>query len=619
MCGIVGYVGRRNAVEIALKGLKRLEYRGYDSAGIASSDEHGVIFLEKSPGKISSLEKKLKHIPSSVLSIAHTRWATHGEPNFENAHPHADCKNEIFIVHNGIIENHEKIRMALTHEGHAFRSRTDSEVIAHLVERELMFGARTLEEAMERALLHVEGTFGIAAIHSKEPRKLIGARRGSPLLVGLGNHEHILASDAAAIVGRTRRVIYLDDNEMVVLTPATRKVFDFVKIQNGGRHEIEKAVRTIDWSIEDSQRGGFGSFMEKEIFEAPTVIENALRGRVLAKAGEVKLGGLDMMRDRWARMNRVLIIGCGTSYYAGLVGKYMVENFARLPVEAVFASEFRYQAPVMDDRTAVIAISQSGETADTLEAIREAKRHGALTLGIVNVVGSSIAREVHAGIYNYAGPEIAVASTKAFISQLCVLALVAVYFGRLRKTLPAAEASEILSELLSYPAKARKILSGVRDAVKEAAGTYHTFDNFFYLGRRFNWPVALEGALKLKEISYIHAEGYAAGEMKHGPLALVHAGFPAFVIAPKDSVYEKTLSNIQELKARGAKIIAVSTEGDERIRQIADHVISIPKLREELSSILSIIPLQLFAHRAAILRGCDVDRPRNLAKSVTVE
>ncbi|MBI2038878.1 MAG: glutamine--fructose-6-phosphate transaminase (isomerizing) [Candidatus Niyogibacteria bacterium] len=618
MCGIVGYIGRRNAVEIALKGLKLLEYRGYDSAGIASCDARGVVFLEKSPGKIASLERKLKHIPPSILAIAHTRWATHGEPNFENAHPHADCKNEIFIAHNGIIENHETIRAALTQEGHLFRSRTDSEVVAHLIERERA-GASTLEEAVMRALAHVEGTFGLAVLSAREPRKLIGARRGSPLLVGLGKKEYLLASDAAAIVGRTRRVIYLDDNEMAVFTPSSKKILAISQSASAAHREVEKTVRTIDWTVEDSQKGGFGSFMEKEIFEAPFVIENALRGHVLAKAGEVKFGGLDMMRDRLSQINRVIFVGCGTSHYASLVGKYFFEKFARLPAESVLASEFRYQPPVMDSKTAVFAISQSGETADTLEAVREAKRRGALTLGIVNVVGSSIAREVQAGVYNHAGPEIAVASTKAFISQLCVLALSAIYFGRLRKTLPASEASGILSELLSYPARARRLLTDARSSVEQAAEAYHTAEHFFYLGRRFNWPVALEGALKLKEISYIHAEGYAAGEMKHGPLALVNAGFPAFVVIPHDSVYEKTVSNIHELKARGAKIIALATEGDDGIAKLADHVIPLPALREELSPILSVIPLQLFAHQAAVLRGRDVDRPRNLAKSVTVE
>ena len=620
MCGIVGYVGRRNAVEIALKGLKRLEYRGYDSAGIASCDENGSIFLEKSPGKIAALERKLKHIPSSTLAIAHTRWATHGEPNFENAHPHGDCKNEIFIAHNGIIENHERIRAALTQEGHSFRSRTDSEVIAHLIERELTASGGPLEDALERALAHVVGTFGLAVIWAREPKKLVGARKGSPLLIGLGKREYILASDASAIVGRTRRIIYLDDNEIAVLTPSSKKVFNFAKQKNGGKRlEIEKKVSTIDWTIEDSQKEGYESFMEKEIFEAPQVIENALRGHVLAKIGEVRFGGLDMMRERLEKMNRLIIVGCGTSHYASLVGKYFFEKFARLPVEAVFASEFRYHPPVMDAKTVVFAISQSGETADTLEAVREAKRHGALALGIVNVVGSSIAREVHAGVYNHAGPEIAVASTKAFISQLCVLALAAIYFGRLRKTLPADEASALLSELLSYPARARKLLGKIRTDVDAAAQAHRASEHFFFLGRRYSWPVALEGALKLKEISYIHAEGFAAGEMKHGPLALVGAQTPVFVIAPRDSVYEKILSNIQEVKARGASVIALATEGDADIRRLADHVIEIPALREELAPILSVIPLQFFALRVAALRGCDVDKPRNLAKSVTVE
>lgn len=619
MCGIVGYIGKKNAVQTALGGLKRLEYRGYDSAGIAAIDASGNIFLKKAVGKIASLERKLNPIPSSTLAIAHTRWATHGEPTLENAHPHTDCKNEIFVVHNGIIENHEKIRVALLREGHTFCSSTDTEVLAHLIERCIAFGASDLAEAVEQAVRHVQGTFGLAVIYSREPAVLVGVRRGSPLLIGLGKREHILASDASAIVGKTRRVIYLNDNEMAVLTPSSKKIFHLLRSGAHRKKELKKPVSVIDWSIEDSQKGGFDYFMEKEIFEAPSVIENALRGRVMARKGEVKLGGLDAVRNRLRDSRRLVIVACGTSYFAGLIGKYLFETFAGLPTDIAYGSEFRYQPPVMDKNTTVLAISQSGETADTLGAIREAKKRRALTLGIVNVVGSSVTREVDAGIYNYAGPEIAVASTKAFISQLSVLALMAIYFGRMRGSLSSEKSTPILQELLSFPNQAKKILESDVHKIKEIARIYKNHNNFLYIGRKYNWPVALEGALKLKEISYIHAEGYASGEMKHGPIALIDEHFPVLVVSPQDSVYTKTLSNIQELKARGAKIIALASEGDAEIGRYVDHVMTIPKVREELSPILSVIPLQLFAYHMAVLKGHDVDKPRNLAKSVTVE
>lgn len=617
MCGIVGYIGKKNAIQTAFEGLKRLEYRGYDSAGIAAIVSDGV-FLKKAVGKIAVLENKLKRLPESSLAIAHTRWATHGSPTLANAHPHSDCKNEIFVVHNGIIENHEQIREALIREGHVFRSKTDTEVIAHLIERHLSFGAPNLAEALFQAIRHLRGTFGLAVLSAKEPATLIGARRGSPLLIGLGKDEYILASDASAVLGRTKKVIYLNDNEMAVLTPSSKKIYNILKPVVYGR-ELKKPVKKIDWSIEDSQKGGFSHFMEKEIYETPQVIENATRGRVMAKLGEVKLGGLDTIRSKLLKMRRVILVGCGTSYYAGLVGKYLFETFSGLPTETVYGSEFRYQPSVVDDATLVLAISQSGETADTLEAVREAKRRGALTLAMVNVAGSTISREVHAGVYNYAGPEIAVASTKAFVSQLTLLALLSVYFGRLFEHLKPVQSSAVLSELLAMPSRAKSILKNQNAKIKKIAQAYQNYNNFLYLGRKYNWPVALEGALKLKEISYIHGEGYPTGEMKHGPIALIDGSFPSVVIAPQDSVYEKTLSNIQELKARGGKIIALATEGDEMIKRYVNHVITIPKVREELSPILSVIPLQLFAYHMAALKGRDVDKPRNLAKSVTVE
>src|SRR3989344_3665174 len=618
MCGIVGYIGKKNATQITLEGLKRLEYRGYDSAGIAALDQNGAVFIRREVGKISALERKLKILPQSRLSIAHTRWATHGEPSVSNAHPHADCKNKIFLAHNGIIENHDKIREALLREGHVFRSETDTEVLTHLIERCLAFGAPDLQSAVAQALRHVVGTFGIAVFSADEPDTLIGARRGSPLLLGVGKNEFIVASDAAAVLKRTRKVIYLNDNEMAVLSPKSKKIFNILRTGSKSNKPLKKEVKMIDWSLEDAEKGEFAHFMEKEIHEIPEVIENALRGRALAKEGRAKLGGLDSVEEQLGGIERAVITACGTSYYAGLIGKYLFEKLAHLPTEVIYASEFRYHPPIIGKETAVFAVSQSGETADTLEAVREAKKTGALTLGIVNVVGSSIAREVHAGIYNHAGPEIAVASTKAFVSQLAVLTLAAVHLGRVRGAISQESAAELLKEMLALPSKARKILA-LGGKIKNLAKSYSNHDNFLYLGRKYNWPVSLEGALKLKEISYVHAEGYPAGEMKHGPIALVDSNFPAMVIAPRDSVYEKTLSNLQELKARRAKIIALATEGDMEIKKYANHVINIPQTPEELSPILSVIPLQLFAYHMAVLKGRDVDKPRNLAKSVTVE
>ncbi|QQG46090.1 MAG: glutamine--fructose-6-phosphate transaminase (isomerizing) [Candidatus Niyogibacteria bacterium] len=618
MCGIVGYIGKKNAVQIALDGLRRLEYRGYDSAGIAAIEAGGSIFIQREVGKISALEKKLKNLPQSSLAIAHTRWATHGEPSVLNAHPHADCTNKIFVAHNGIIENHDKIREALMREGHIFRSETDTEVLSHLIERHLAFGAPDLKTAVLQALRHVVGTFGLVAISLDEPQTLVGARRGSPLLVGIGRKEYIVASDAAAVLNRTRKVIYLNDNEMAVLTPRSKKIFNILRTGAKSSRPLKKDIKIIDWSLEDAEKGEFDHFMEKEIHEIPQVIENALRGRAIVKDGNAKLGGLDSVSDRLKKTRRIIITACGTSYYAGLVGKYLFESLANLPTEVIYGSEFRYHVPILDKETLVLAISQSGETADTLEAVREAKKAEVLTLGVVNVVGSSIAREVHAGIYNHAGPEIAVASTKAFVSQLTVLALAAVYFGRIQGSLDVSLSQEILKELVAIPSKAKKILASCSE-ILALAKSYSKYDNFMYLGRKYSWPVSLEGALKLKEISYIHAEGYPAGEMKHGPIALADAHFPAIIIIPQDSVYEKTLSNLQELKTRKTKIIALTTEGNDEIGKYANHILTIPQTREELSPILSIIPLQIFAYYMAVFKGRDVDKPRNLAKSVTVE
>lgn len=610
MCGIVGYIGKKNAIKMVLEGIKRLEYRGYDSSGIVGL--HGDLsqpFFKKSVGKIASLESKLNSIPNASCAIAHTRWATHGEPTVVNAHPHSCCNKRIFVVHNGIIENHEFLKGVLSREGHKFVSATDTEVLAHLIERGLGLGG--LEDAVREALRHVTGTFGIAVIDAQNPNVLVAARRGSPLLVGVGSGEYFVASDVAAVVSHTKNVIYLNDNEMVVLTPDGFDILDFSK------KKLNKTIDTIDWDIEESQKGGFEHFMQKEIFEAPQVVKNTIGGRIIYKDGDVKLGGLEPVEERLYNINRFVIVACGTSYYAALVGKYLFEEYARVPVEVEHASEFRYHSLPLDKNTAVIAISQSGETADTLEAIKEAKRKGLLTLGIVNVVGSTIAREVHAGVYNHAGPEIAVASTKAFISQLVVLTLMAVYIGRMR-LLTADQAKVILADMLALPDKMNKILK--QDSkIKAIAKRYKNFPNFLYLGRKYSWPVALEGALKLKEISYVHAEGYPAGEMKHGPIAVIDKNFPSVVIAMRDSVYDKTLSNMQEIKARRGKIIAVCEAGDKETGNHADEVIFVPKVAESISPILTVIPLQLFAYHMAVSRGADVDKPRNLAKSVTVE
>ncbi|MEK7596316.1 MAG: glutamine--fructose-6-phosphate transaminase (isomerizing) [Patescibacteria group bacterium] len=610
MCGIVGYIGKKNAIKTALEGIKRLEYRGYDSAGVVGLSKAGIKpFFKKSAGKISDLEVKIKKIPPSSCAIAHTRWATHGEPTAANAHPHSCCQEDVFVVHNGIIENHNFLRGALEREGHIFKSETDTEVLAHLIERS--FGADGLEGAVREALRHVKGTFGLAAVSRRHPNQIVAARRGSPLLVGIGKNEYFAASDAAALVSHTKRVIYLNDDEMAVLTP------EGYDISNFSKKKLSKTIDTIDWDLEESQKGGYAHFMEKEIFEAPQVIKNTIGGRIIAKEGEVKLGGLEPIEDQLYDIDRLVIVSCGTSYYSALVGKYLFEEFAGLPVEVEYASEFRYHSPPLGKNTAVLAISQSGETADTLEAIKEAKRKGVLTLGIVNVVGSSIAREVKAGVYNHAGPEIAVASTKAFLSQLTVLALLAVYFGRLRR-LEKEEAKKILADLLSLPGKAERILRQA-ETIKKIAAKFKNSLNFLYLGRKYNWPVALEGALKLKEISYIHAEGYPAGEMKHGPIAVIDSSFPTIAIALKDSVYEKVLSNVEEIKARKGKVILICEEKDGRAAACADEAIFIPEICEPLSPILSVIPLQLFAYYLAVLKGHDVDKPRNLAKSVTVE
>ena len=614
MCGIVGYVGKKNALPIVMEGLRRLEYRGYDSAGIALLDG-GKIKYEKAAGRVAALEERLlRKSWEGKTAIAHTRWATHGKPSDKNAHPHGDCAGNVFIVHNGIIENYGELKEALIREGHAFSSETDSEVLAHLIERSFLVSVDKilLEDAVLEGLRHVIGTFGLAVVSKKDPEKIVAARRGSPIILGMGDGEYLVASDASAVVGITKNVVYLHDNEIAVLTPSR------VEVLNLSKKSLAKPVEKIDWKLEDAQKGGFTHFMQKEIFEGPEALENVLRGRLLEEAGTAKLGGLEAVRKKLASAKRILIAACGTSYYAGLIGKYYFEEFAKMPTSVEYASELRYSNPVLDEGTAVILISQSGETADTLEAMREAQKKGAFTLGIVNVVGSTIARESDAGVYNHAGPEIGVASTKAFISQLGALMLISLLLGREKGSVSQAMGEKIIIELKTLPSKMKRVLKKDAD-IKKLAEKYLEHPNFLYMGRKYQFPVALEGALKLKEISYKYAEGYAAGEMKHGPIALIDENLPLVVLAPSDPVYEKILSNIQEIKARSGKIIAVATEGDERIGRLADDVVYIPHTMEHLAPILSIIPLQLFAYHTANLLGLDVDKPRNLAKSVTVE
>ncbi len=610
MCGIVGYVGRREAAPLVLEALRRLEYRGYDSAGLAVLNGNGVI-VEKTAGKIAALEARVEgRLPKGRTALAHTRWATHGVPNEVNAHPHTDCGGTIAIVHNGIIENWISLRETLAKRGHKFRSETDTEILAHLIE-EAYGPSVSLENAVAWALKRVEGTYGIAVISSREPDKLVAARHGSPLLVGLGDGENFIASDASAVLQHTRSVVYLDDGEIAVLTPDGYRVTDL------DTSHIEKQVSRVDWDVASVERGGYRHFMLKEIMEQPESLRTALRGRLLEDEGNSKLGGLNLTDEELLSFNRVVLTACGTSWHSALIGEYMLEELARIPTEVEYASEFRYRNPIVDERTLVIGISQSGETADTLSALREAKRRGARTIGVVNVVGSTIAREVDGGIYIHAGPEIGVASTKAFTCQIAALALLTLHIGRLR-SLSVLQGREVVKALNRLPSQVSEVLSRASE-VEKLVSVFEGTSNALYLGRGYNFPVALEGALKLKEISYIHAEGYPAAEMKHGPIALIDNSMPVVFIAPRDAVYQKIVSNIQEVKARLGRVIAVVTEGDEQIAALADHIITIPETIDPLTPVLSAIPLQLLAYYIAVARGKNVDQPRNLAKSVTVE
>ena len=608
MCGIVGYIGQRGATPLLIDGLKRLEYRGYDSAGVAVLNGHGVE-TRKAAGKISRLEAALAAEPvNGNLGIAHTRWATHGVPNECNAHPHIDCKGNIAVVHNGIIENSNALKTYLVEKGHKFVSDTDTEVIAHLIE-DAWDG--NLEDAVIEALWQVEGTYGIAVVSSEDKDKIVAARKGSPLLIGLGDGEFYIASDASAILAQTREVVYLDDGDLAVLTRDGYRVIDL------RAKELERQVHKIEWDLNQIERGGFAHFMLKEIFEQPETIENCMRGRLLMEEGTAKLGGLNMTDEELLKFDNIVITACGTSWHSALIGEHMMEELTRIPVEVEYASEFRYRNPIANERTLCIVISQSGETADTLAAMREAKSRGARTYGVVNVVGSTIARESQGGIYVHAGPEIGVASTKAFTSQVVALALLTLKIGRL-KGVSVVRGKEIIEALQALPGQVKQILDRA-DEIEQIAEEFKRAQNFLYLGRGYNFPTALEGALKLKEISYIHAEGYPAAEMKHGPIALIDEMMPVVFIAPHDAVFDKIVSNVQEVKARKGTVIAITSRDEPALAGKVDYEFRIPETIDMLAPVLACIPLQLLAYYIAVKRGSNVDQPRNLAKSVTVE
>jgi glucosamine--fructose-6-phosphate aminotransferase (isomerizing) len=611
MCGIVGYIGDREVYPVLVNGLKRLEYRGYDSAGVSILNKS--ISTYKCKGKVSDLENMTRDKDmSGNIGIGHTRWATHGEPNDVNAHPHSSMNSKFVLIHNGIIENYAPLKENLEKNGVTFKSETDSEVLVNLIEYLYMKGGVSAEIAVRLALSKVIGAYGIVVMCVDEPDKLIAARKGSPLVIGVGNEEYFLASDATPIVEYTKSIIYMNDDDVAIISKAEL----ILKTLSNDRQTPK--VHQLDLDIDEIDKGGFKHFMLKEIFEQPRSILDTFRGRVSQDMKELNLGGLYHVMPELIAAKRIIIIGCGTSWHAGLVGEYLFEDLARIPTEVEYASEFRYRKPIINKGDIIIAISQSGETADTLAAIRLAKESGALVLGICNVVGSSIPRETHAGVYTHAGPEIGVASTKAFTAQVTVLAMMAIRLGRKRNILSDKQYKNLIKELTLIPQKIEKILT-FDDHFREIANLYKEATNFLYLGRGYLYPVALEGALKLKEISYIHAEGYPAAEMKHGPIALIDKKMPVVVIATKDSSYEKIVSNIQEVKARKGIVIALVTEGDTIIEKLADHVMEVPVTNVVFSTLLSIIPLQLLSYHIAVMRGCNVDQPRNLAKSVTVE
>jgi glucosamine--fructose-6-phosphate aminotransferase (isomerizing) len=633
MCGIVGYVGHRVATDFLLEGLRRLEYRGYDSAGIATLPETGELDVTKTVGRIEKLAEQLQARPmTGCIGIGHTRWATHGPPTEWNAHPHFGGERVLAIAHNGVIENYQKLKTRLIEQGYAFTSQTDSEVIAHLIDSSLVnrevedsphassHGCATASlqrryahqiAAVEDALRQLQGTYGLVVLFREHPEMMIAARLGSPLVVGVGDEEHFVASDASPLAGFTDRIVYLADHQLAVLTA------DDMWVTHRDEGHIKHSVETLQLVEDDLSLNGYPHYMLKEIFEQPSSLEDAMRGRIAEDDATAVFGGLNLTAQQLRTARRIILTACGTSWHAGLVGEYLIESMARLPVEVEYASELRYRNPPVDMNTILFAITQSGETADTLAALREMKRKGYPTLAICNVVGSSIAQEADGGIYLHAGPEIGVASTKAYTSQLMVLTLLSLYFGRLHH-LSYEQGRQVIDALHELPGKVAEALQ-TNDIVRQVAGKYCHANNFLYLGRQYNFPTALEGALKLKEISYIHAEGYPAAEMKHGPIALVDENTPSVFIVPQDFVYDKVMANLEEIKARGGPVLAIVGEGDTRVSELADDVIFVPKVEDFLQPFVTIVPLQLLSYHIAVLRGCDVDKPRNLAKSVTVE
>jgi glucosamine--fructose-6-phosphate aminotransferase (isomerizing) len=619
MCGIVGYIGERQAVPLIVEGLRRLEYRGYDSAGVAVLSDSKRMEVRRASGKLKHLEEAIRSSPvSGRYGIGHTRWATHGRPTEENAHPHRDCTGRVMVVHNGIVENFLGLRRQLTDEGHFFKTQTDTEVIAHLVEKYLTNNDK-LEDAVRAALKEIRGVFAISVICSADPNKIVAARSGPPVVIGLGNQEFFVASDIPAILHHTRDMFFLADGDVAVLSPTGVQLTDL-----NGKH-VQRPVSRIQWDPAMAEKGGFKHFMLKEIFEQPRAIKDTMLGRIDVACGQVFLDEVSISEDEFRQFKQIKIVACGTSWHAALAGKFIIESLARLPVEVDYASEFRYRDPIIQPATLTVLISQSGETADTLAALREAKAKGSKTLAICNVLGSMITREANGALLTHAGPEIGVASTKAFTSQLTALVLLGMYLGQVNGTFVSDDSCVMVEDLLQIPSKVEQMLSNCEIYEKLVRRLFHAKD-FLYLGRGIHFPIALEGALKLKEISYIHAEGYPAGEMKHGPNALIDETLPVVVLATRDPLskesrvhYEKTLSNIQEVKARGGTVIAIACEGDEEVTAMADHVIRIPVTKEFLLPLLEVIPLQLLAYYIAVRRGCDVDQPRNLAKSVTVE
>jgi glucosamine--fructose-6-phosphate aminotransferase (isomerizing) len=620
VCGIVGYIGPKKVVPLILDGLRRLEYRGYDSAGLAVVSENGHLEIRRASGKLPNLEESIRQHPiDGIYGLGHTRWATHGRPTEENAHPHRDCKGEIVVVHNGIVENYVELKQELEREGHKFVTETDTEIVAHLVEKYMDGGP--LEDAVRKAAKRLNGVYALAILSTKDPRKIVAARNGPPVVVGLGKDECFVASDIPGILAHTRDMFFLGDGDIAVLTAKGVQVTDI------DAKPVEPKIHHVTWDPITAEKGGFKHFMLKEIFEQPRAIRDTMLGRISQETGKVFLDEMAITEEDFRNFRNIKIVACGTSWHAGLAGKFMIERLAGVPVEVDYGSEFRYRNPIIDDRTLVICISQSGETADTLAAQREAKQKGAKTLAICNVVGSMVTREAAGTILTHAGPEIGVASTKAFTGQLTALMLISLYLGQMRGKLSDDAAKKLMQEFTRLPQKLEMILQGDQEGIYEAlARQLFRYTDFLYLGRGIHYPIALEGALKLKEISYIHAEGYPAGEMKHGPNALIDENLPVVVLATRDEFdsdsmvrYEKSVSNIQEVKARDGIVISVVTEGDHLARKASDHAIEIPTAPELMAPILEIVPLQLLAYHIAVRRGCDVDQPRNLAKSVTVE